>query len=68
MKKVGTEMPEIEVPRRLIEHFNQGRMKGVEEAGYFIYNGVKVYEKDKRKEFKEKDSRTMGQILHGDVT
>lgn len=41
------EPPSIETTRQVIEHYNRGRMKGFETAGYFVFNGVKVYEEGK---------------------
>lgn len=64
-QKVGQEVPEIEVPRRVIDYFNKGKMKGFDTVGYFLFNGVKVYEKGKREEYKLKENKTMEQLLHG---
>ena len=63
-KAPGT-VPEVEVPRRVIEYYNQRNLKGFEEAGYFIYNGVKVFEKGKREQFRNKDNESMEKRLHG---
>lgn len=46
------DVPEIEAPRRVIEYFNRGAQKGFDEAGYFMYQGVKVYEAGKVEETK----------------
>ena len=63
--KVGGELPGIEAPRRVIEHYNHGSMAGFESAGYFVYGGVKVYETGKRAEIEARDKQTMEQRLHG---
>ncbi len=46
----GEELHELEVPRRVIEHYNRSAkaMAGFDEAGYFIFQGVKVFEKGKK--------------------
>ncbi len=56
-------LPEIEVPRRVINHFNLRSMKGFDEAGYFVYNGVKVFETGKLEAIRARDSLTMEQKL-----
>lgn len=58
-------VPEVEVPRRVIEYHNKGNIKGFDSVGYFVFNGVKVYEKGKKEEAKSKEGRTMEQLLHG---
>lgn len=60
----GRELPEIEVPRRVIAHFNRQSMKGFDDVGYFIYQGVKVFEFGKREEAARRDARTMEQVNH----
>lgn len=68
---VGTptngEMPAMEANRRVIEHFNCGQkaMEGFEAAGYFVYAGVKVYEKGKREAFEKRDNLDMEQVNFG---
>lgn len=44
----GNQMPEIEVPRKIIEHFNRQNMKSFDETHYFVYHNVRVYEEGKR--------------------
>ena len=61
----GEDMPWIEVTRDVLEHFNRGQMAGVDKAGYFVFQGVKVYEQGKREEAKLRDSLTSEQILFG---
>lgn len=63
--RIGREVPEIEVERKVLEHFNRGRMKGIDDVGYFIYQGVKCYEKGKMEDAQRKDGLTMEQVLHG---
>lgn len=42
------EVPIVEASRKIVEHFNMGKMAGISSVGYFIYEGIKVYEKGKR--------------------
>ena len=63
--KKEKETPEIEVPRRVVEYFNKTNLKGFDEVGYFVFNGVKVYERGKKEEAKRKDSETIEQKMHG---
>lgn len=46
---------EIESPRTIIEYYNKGNIQGFDEAGYFIYRGVKVYETGKKIENQKKE-------------
>jgi hypothetical protein len=62
---VDDDMPWVEAARDVIEHFNRGMMEGVERAGYFIFQGVKVYEAGKRDEVKKTENRTSEEILFG---
>lgn len=61
--KVGDEMPCVEANKRIIEHYNRGSMQGFKDVGYFIFNGVKVFEKGKVDEFVNKDKLTMEQVV-----
>jgi len=45
-------VPYVEAPRSIIEHYNRGKMEGFDKAGYFMYQSVRVYEKGKRTEQK----------------
>lgn len=54
----------IEASRKVCEHYNRHNLKGFEQAGYFIFNGVKVYEKGKKNAADTKDRRTMEEINH----
>ena len=60
------EMPCVEVPRRVIEHFNRGKLlAGFDAVGYFVHSGVKIYETGKREQAQVKEKITMEQLLHG---
>lgn len=52
-------LPEIEASRRIVEHFNRNSLKGFDDVGYFIMDGVKVFEEGKTEEAKKRDSLTM---------
>jgi len=66
MLKKDNEIPSVEVPRRVIEHYNRGNaIKSFDEAGYFIFNNVKVYESGKKDLADQKDAMSMEQKLHG---
>lgn len=41
--------------------------QGLDGAGYFWYQGVRVYEKGKRAETEKKEAMTLGQMKFGDV-
>lgn len=59
------ETPGIEAPRKIIEHFNRGRMAGIDSVGYFIYEGVKVFEEGKRLEAEKRDALTAEEKVFG---
>ena len=61
------EMPSMETNRKIVEHFNRSpqAVKGFEEAGYFVYAGVKVYEQGKRKAAEDRDNLDMEQKIFG---
>lgn len=61
----GDEMPGVEASRKIIEHFNRGRMAGVESVGYFIYEGVKVFEEGKREASEARDALTCEDKVFG---
>lgn len=58
-------VPEIEVPRKIVQHFNRRNIHGFDEVGYFVYNGVKVYEEGKKDKAKSRDGRSMEQVIYG---
>lgn len=65
-RKEGNEMPSVEVPHRIVEHYNKGKsMEGFKSAGYFVYNNVKVYETGRKAEFEALDKMTMEQKNFG---
>lgn len=61
----GSEFPEIEAPRVIIEFYNKGNIKGFDDAGYFIFDGVKVFEAGKKEDAKRKESLSMEEKIFG---
>ena len=61
----GGELPALEVDRRIIEHFNRGNLGGFDSVGYFVYQGVKVYEVGKREEAEVREARTAEEVIFG---
>lgn len=60
------EMPVIETSRKIIDHFNRGpAQKGFDAVGYFVYEGVKVFEEGKRQSFEANDRLTSEQKTFG---
>ena len=55
----GNSMLEIEVPRKVIEHFNRGNMKDFDQTYYFIYHNVRVYEEGKKDISKRQDKMSI---------
>ena len=64
-KKSVTDFPSIEVPRKLIEHYNPNGMAAIDETGYFIFAGVKVYIDGKRAESEKRDAMDINEKLFG---
>lgn len=58
-RKDDKEVPSIEVPRRIVEYFNAGNLKGFDDVGYFIHRGVKVYELGKKLESERRDGMSI---------
>lgn len=61
----GEGMPEIEAPRKIIEYYNRGSINGFEKAGYFIFQGVKVFEDGKKAERSHEDKISCEQKVFG---
>lgn len=61
---VGPGMPDIEAPRRLAIHFNRGSMDAFDSVGYFVYQGVRVYEVGKKEDAKRRENIPMEELLH----
>lgn len=59
------EMPGVEADRKIIEHFNRGKMAGVDAVGYFVYEGVKVFEAGKREESERREALTAEERVFG---
>lgn len=60
------ETPAIEASRKIVEHFNRGRaIHGFEKAGYFVYQGVKIFEEGKRHGAETRDARTQEDCVFG---
>lgn len=62
------EMPAIEVDRRVIEHFNRNSLGGFDAVGYFVYQGVKVYEVGKREAAEERGRLSTEDVTFGKKT
>lgn len=55
------EIPACEAPRKVIAHLLQHKMKGFDDVGYILFQGVKVFEQGKREEAERKDGLTTEQ-------
>ncbi len=64
-KLLCPEDPKLEVAHKIVEHFNRGRMEGVKEAGYFVYQGVKVYAEGKKEEAETRDGLSIEDKVFG---
>lgn len=53
-----TEMPAIEATYKICHHLNRASFQGVEQAGYFVYEGVKVFIEGRRQEAERRDNLT----------
>lgn len=64
---VDGELPSIEVPTRIIKHYNRTpqAMKGFKQAGYFVFNNVRVFEVGHKEELERKDRLTSEQVVFG---
>jgi hypothetical protein len=58
-------LPAIEATRKVIEHYNRGKLAQFDEAHYFVFGGVKVFEEGKREEAERKEGRTSQDIVWG---
>lgn len=56
---------ELEVEKRVIDHFMPGGLGGL---AYFWCQGVKVYEKGKKEASKAKESKTLEELTFGGKT
>lgn len=56
--------PCIEADRDVCEHYNRNT-EAFDSVGYFIFQGVKVFERGKLESSSRKDRMTMEQKLHG---
>lgn len=60
------DMPYIEAPRDVVEHYNKHNMKGFDGGPlYFIFNGVKVYEEGRRIESLKRNRQTIEDKIFG---
>lgn len=50
------DLPHVEAPRHICEHINRGKMKGFDEVGWSIFNGVKVFEEGRREQVLEREA------------
>jgi len=61
----GEAVPCVEASRKIVEFYNRANIKGFDKAGYFMFQGVKVYEKGKREEADARDNRSTEEVNHG---
>lgn len=61
----GAQLPCIEVPRSVIEHFNKRNLSAFDEVGYFVYSDVRVFEEGRMEAGKAKDNQSVSQKLFG---
>ena len=61
----GNAMPEIEVPRKMIEHFNKVNMRDFDKTHYFIFHNVRVYEEGKRAGSKAAEKQSLEDRFFG---
>ena len=50
--------PEIEASRKIVELYNKANLKGFDDVGYFLFEGVKVFESGRADEAKKKEAVT----------
>ena len=60
----GADLPCLEVDRKLCEHYNREHLAEFDKTGYFVFHGVKVYEKGKRDYADGRDALTTEDICH----
>lgn len=58
-------LPIIETTKDVIQFFNRANMKGVEEAGYFVYHGCIVCEVGNTEKVIEALNMTFEEKMHG---
>lgn len=63
--EAGEALPEIEVPRKVIEHFNRANMKDFNDTHFFVYHNVRVYEEGKRDMSKKTEKLTVEERQFG---
>lgn len=61
----GNAMPEIEVPRKIIEHFNKSNMSSFDQTHYFVFHNVRVYEEGKRAGSKAAEKQSLEDRFFG---
>ncbi len=61
--QIGGGLPTIEASRKVIEHYNKGKMAEFDVPGYFLFHGVRVCEPGKSEQIIAKDSLTIEQTL-----
>lgn len=65
VRSYGGANPEMEASRSIVEHFNQGNIQDFDKVGYFIYQGVKVFEAGKVADAKRRDALTTEERVFG---
>lgn len=59
------ELPSIDVPRRVFLHFNRHNVEGADSVGYFVYQGVKVYDEGRREKVEAQEAATLEDAKFG---
>jgi hypothetical protein len=57
-------LPYVETNLKVIQHYNRGSMDGFNDAGYFVFQGVKVILEGTRAEVERKENMTMEERNH----
>lgn len=57
-------IPHTEAPRAVIEHFNRRSMEAFDQVGYFLFQGVKVYEEGKKEWAREQEDKNLDYVTH----
>ncbi len=63
--EAGEALPSVETSREIVQYYNKTNMAGFDTAGYFIFQGVKVYEKGTKEAVDKRDNLTIEEKLFG---
>lgn len=58
------DIPHLEAPRPVIEHFNRRSMTAFDQVGYFIFQGVRVYEEGKKEWARTQENKNLDYVTH----